>query len=70
MKYIITDVGEVAIGENTYHQILAEKVRGRVVAAGHCKLVDGKYEVYGSSFGYAIDSKPEDAIQLNRPRTL
>ena len=65
MKYVITDQGEVALGHNTFHQILGEKCKGKVIAAGHCRLVDTKYEVYGESIGYGIQSKPEDADFIN-----
>lgn len=66
MKYIITDKGEVNIGqEQTYHARLAEECKGKVIAAGHYKRnEDGTYEVYGSSIGYSINAKPEDAITL------
>ena len=41
MKYIITDQNEVAVGINTYHQIIKDelKLKGRVIAAGHCEFV-------------------------------
>lgn len=66
MKYIITDKGEVEIGENTFHQILAQNVEGRVVAAGHVRFKDGKAEVYGESFGYGISAKKEDALLIGK----
>lgn len=66
MKYVITDCGEARVGSvNSYHSIIAEGLKGRVVAAGYCrKLEDGSYEVWGSSIGYNILSRPEDAIKL------
>lgn len=61
MKYIITDKNEVKIGFD-YHQVMGDKCSGKVIRAGHCKLKeDGNYEVWGSSIGYGINSKPEDA---------
>jgi len=64
-KYIITDKGEVRHGENTFHKILAEGTKGRVVAAGHfSRGADGSIKVFGVSHGYNIDSKPEDAAVL------
>ena len=65
MKYIITDKNEVKIG-NGYHFELASECKGKVIRAGHCnKLVDGKYEVFGESLGYKINSKKEDAEIIN-----
>lgn len=67
MKYIITDKNEVRVGSNTFHQILSEGCEGKVVSAGHCeKGENGKYRVWGSSIGYGIDSKPEDALLLDK----
>ena len=74
MKYIITDQNEVAVGINTYHQIIKDelKLKGRVIAAGHCEFVKetGKYRVYGESVGYGIQSKPEDADVLNSAKEV
>lgn len=66
MKYIITDKDEARVGSaSSYHSIIAEGVTGRVIAAGYCrKQEDGTYEVWGSSVGYEIVSKPEDAQKL------
>jgi len=69
MKYIITDKGEVRTG-GAYHVDMAIKCKGKVIGAGHCnKKEDGSYEVYGSSIGYSIESKPEDAFLLNNALT-
>lgn len=70
LKYIISDKGEVVLGKDTYHQIMAERVAGRVVRAGHFEYIptdDGKLKVkvFGESIGYRIQSKPEDAEIIN-----
>ena len=67
MKYVITENGEVAVGAG-YHLQLASGLEGKVVAAGHCRLVDGgrRVEVYGRSSGFRIAAKPEDAALVAR----
>jgi hypothetical protein len=67
VKYVITDKGEVAVGGG-YHIQLARTLQGKVVAAGHCRLIgDGKrIEVFGRSAGFRIAAKPEDALVLAR----
>lgn len=65
VKYVISDKDEVVLGYD-FHQNLARDFKGRVISAGHCKSVDGKFEVYGESIGYGIQSKPEDAEYLNK----
>lgn len=66
MKYVITDHGHVAIGETTYHALLAEAVIGVVVGAGSMRIKNGRVEVYGRSSGYDMDAKPEDIVALER----
>lgn len=69
MKYVITDLGEVNIG-NGYHADLAMSLNGKVVRAGHCnKTTEGKYEVFGESIGYHINALPEDAVILETHRS-
>lgn len=64
MKYVITSTNEARIGGG-YHADLKEGLGGRVIAAGHCELLEtGEYRVWGSSIGYSIQSKPEDAKKL------
>jgi hypothetical protein len=64
MKYIITDKNEAKIG-GMYHQDMGRECEGKVIAAGHCsKNEDGTYTVWGNSYGYGIESKPEDAKLL------
>lgn len=70
MKYIITDENEIRLGSSTFHSWLADNCKGRVVAAGHCNLINGKYEVFGESIGFRIKSKPEDADILNNAAEL
>lgn len=53
-KYIITDKNEVRIGENTYHDILAEDVEGKVISAGHCEKLEDGWTVFGGSIGFGI----------------
>lgn len=67
MKYVITDRGEVATGERM-HVSLAAPLSGKVVAAGHFRLTGGgqRVEVFGRSYGFSIESKPQDAILLAR----
>ena len=70
MKYIITDKDEVKIG-GLFHQDMGDECSGKVVRAGHCsKNEDGTYKVWGGSYGYGIDSKPEDAELLSRLNNL
>ncbi len=65
MKYVITDQNEARVGGG-YHSDLAEGLKGKVVSAGQCiKREDGRYEVFGESYGYGIRSKPEDAETLD-----
>lgn len=66
MKYIITDTDEIVMGANTYHVILKEHAKGKVVAAGHCEM-DGNtcIKVFGKSIGYGIESKPSDKDFIN-----
>lgn len=66
MKYIITDYNKVIIGSGVYHQDLASDVPGKVISAGHMRIKDGKVEVFGTSSGYMMDAKPEDAKILER----
>jgi hypothetical protein len=70
MKYVITDEDEVAIGEDTFHKILGEGLKGRVVAAGHCDFVeeDGSVKVWGGSVGYGINCRFEDAERICEAR--
>lgn len=61
MKYVITDQGEVNVGGG-YHYDLARDLKGHVVAAGHCRVMnDTEIEVFGESIGFGIKAKPEDA---------
>lgn len=72
MKYIITDKNEIGIGENTYHQSIYQNFNfeGKVVRAGHCEKVGSRYKVWGSSIGYNINSKQEDADILNKSKDI
>lgn len=65
MKYIITDKGEVKTG-GMYHQDMGAECEGRVVSAGHYSVEHGIVKVFGESYGYGIESKPEDAEVLQR----
>lgn len=67
MKYVITDRGEVATG-NRMHVSLAAPLGGRVVAAGHFRLIDHetRVEVYGRSYGFSLEAKPGDTAVLAR----
>lgn len=67
MKYVISDKGEVNIGENhQYHMNLAKDFKGKVVAAGYCeKTPDNTYRVFGQSIGFDMMAQPEDATILN-----
>ena len=64
-KYIITNQGEVIIGDK-YHFELAKNCKGKVIGAGHCRISNGKYTVFGASSHYGIQSKKEDEIILNK----
>ena len=64
MKYVISDLGEITIG-NDFHFNLARGFLGKVVRAGHCHLKEGIYEVFGESIGYGIKAKDEDAKILS-----
>ncbi len=66
MKYVITDHNKVAMGTGCNHQALALALTGKVVAAGEFRVVGGRVEVYGESFGYGIKARPEDAEVLQR----
>lgn len=68
MKYVITDKGEARVEPNfMLHMDIAIGLEGHVVAAGHCRRgVDGRWYVYGESFGFGIKAKPEDADILNQ----
>lgn len=65
MKYIITDKGEVKTG-GMYHQDMGDHCEGRVISAGHYDIINGLVKVHGSSIGYGINAKPEDAIILQK----
>lgn len=70
-KYIITDKGEVVIGENTYHHELAKHVKGKIVGAGHVAFVgNNKPHVFGQSFGYNMKAKPEDAEVIRNAKNI
>ena len=67
MKYIITNLGDVVIGTlGMYHADLAKSANGDVIAAGHVDVRDGRVVVYGSSTGYNMQARPEDAIKIAR----
>jgi len=67
MKYIITDLGEVAV-DGSFHFQMAKALQGRVVAAGHYRLSeDGRHvEVYGLSYAFHIHAQPKDAVAIAR----
>ncbi len=67
MKYVITDRGEVATGERM-HVSLAAGLQGRVVAAGHYRVVGGgcRVEVFGRSYGVSLAADPRDAAAVAR----
>jgi hypothetical protein len=69
MKYVITDRGEVASGARD-HRSLAAGLKGKVVGAGHYRVVAGRIEVFGGSLGFAIRSRPGDAALLARHLAL
>jgi len=67
MKYVITEKGSVILGNRGFHFDLAQVVAGehdRVIAAGTCRMKNGKVEVYGGSAGYGIDAQPHDAAAI------
>ena len=65
MKYVITDQNEAGVQNGGFHFEIANKLKGRVERAGHCKRNDdGTYEVFGESIGYGIHAQPEDAKLL------
>lgn len=64
MKYIITDQQEARVGGG-FHSDLASDCKGKVIAAGHCRYDEGLgWIVWGSSIGYDIMAKKEDAELL------
>lgn len=63
MKYIITDQGEVSVG-NGYHIDLLEGKKGKVVGAGHCEKLSDGWTVYGESIGFRIKAKNSDRKML------
>ena len=65
MKYIITDKGEVRTG-GAYHMDMADDCEGRVIAAGHYTVTDGRVYVWGESIGYRIQAKADDRIALRK----
>ena len=67
MKYVITDRGEVAVG-GSFHFQMAKALAGKVVAAGHYRLVDGgrHVEVFGQSYAFHIQAMPADATVIAR----
>jgi hypothetical protein len=69
MKYVVTDLGEAATGMRD-HRTLAAGLRGKVVGAGHYRVIEGRIEVYGGSYGFAIEARPEDAALLARHLAL
>lgn len=66
MKYVITDQNEFAIGIGAFHKNLAYGLKGRVTAAGYCRITDGRVQVYGKSAGFGIEARPEDAAHLEQ----
>jgi len=67
MKYVITDRGEVAVG-GSFHFQMAKALKGKVVAAGHYRLIDGgrHVEVFGQSYAFHIQAMPGDAFVIAR----
>lgn len=68
MKYIITNYNNIIIGNGVNHIQLnkAAPINSRVVGAGEMSIINGKVNVWGKSFGYNIESKPEDAILIQK----
>jgi hypothetical protein len=66
MKYVLTDKDEFAIGRGNYHRDLASGFAGRVIAAGYCRIEDGRVTVYGKSRGFKLEAQPEDAAHLEK----
>jgi hypothetical protein len=66
MKYVITDNNTIALGSGTYHRDLANALNGKVVSAGHCEIVNGKFRVFDGSAGFNMEAKEEDANILNQ----
>ena len=61
MKYVITDHNKLACGTGCYHADLAQAITGKVVSAGEFKIENGLVKVWGTSSGFGISSKEEDA---------
>ena len=45
---------------NCYHAVLAQGTAGRVIGAGHMRIVKGQVEVFGESVGYEIQATEKD----------
>ena len=63
IKYIITDIDEVVIG-NTGHLNLKKATVGNIISAGRLKIENGKLKTYYKSDTYDIPSKQEDADKI------
>lgn len=66
MKYVIDDHGNVVMGAKSdavFHKDLFRALGSgsRIAGAGHCRIVNGRVQVYDGSVGFGIESKPEDA---------
>jgi len=64
MKYVITDHNKICMGSGANHIDLAQAITGNVVSAGHFEILDGKVKVSGRSEWFNLNSKPEDAKQI------
>jgi hypothetical protein len=70
MKYVISIRGSVGVGPSQeLHKSIASRhgiLHRDVVAAGHYEVHLGKVKVYGSSIGFNVDAKEEDAPLIQK----
>lgn len=72
-KYIIVDrelLGGFAaepyiFSDLVQHQDLANVIPGRIVSAGFCRIVEGRYVCYGESVSLKLKAQEEDSEILN-----
>jgi len=65
LKYIITDHGEVAIGDVNSHKNLIDYVKGNAISGGYCEVLNWEWILWGSSNSLKVSVGKYDVQTLN-----